>query len=959
MELAILEASDESFPILKKNCLIGRERQCDVVLDAKSVSSRHAEILFVTKKAFLKDLDSTNGTFLNDAKVKPQLSTEIRNGDVIRFGYYSTNFIFRFNPPKADLNKMEKEFRKFRKENRSESNVVHSVSYPTDNGPATKVIDGETEPHSACSTPQKPKDVPFNPTLPAEFNSNLDQALPPSASPTQKQQQQQQQQPQQKYPSFNPDDLLNMTGGGGDNSAPPLPPPIVPDTPPPSKVQHNEQNKPFPATPAPQGQHMYTQEEEQRRETHNYQQQQPPLDSPSPREMGRQPNREREDPYFFPESPQYGNRNNNSHNNQHRYQNGNVDDYNNGDDRDSYFNERQHQQRMHEEKYNNNNNNNNEYDDNLMDEAAGGMTMPRDIMSQTMARGGNRGQRKNNTMRHPATMHRKADPRFQTMSANAMSKTMRGMNMNMGGFAGNSRQQYQDDFSQDGNGSEMMLMERDSEYDDGIHRQRNIQQGSEVNERVKGLSIVLSARIADMAKRNERMSMADAFSRLRLHNSVGRQQALEQSRKRVGAMLLRHTVLKKQTMRKSLAFQKWRFKFCRMAEASENDVAVAAERAALEGQASLKARGLEVYCVELQQNIAAVSRELQRCKRQLEDYQQSEQPQITLKNEVIQLQSRLKAREDEIVRLQRANVTGQRLTPNRGIIPPSAKTQLNSMDTSSPDALALKQQTRITFALREDISALESALEDAKQQLKQSTTENEKLQQQSSKSSQEMSELRDELITLQKGLTLKVRKDLDSSTNADVHERRAVDVLIQQFRKQQEELVNYRRNEKQNKTEIHRLRRILKQSQKSSKSSTNLSSSTTTQATTTNRSAMKALRRQCEKEVAEQAALAQYWQQESMKLKYQIEELEASARIIEEKMSRQVDTESMMQATLRHIQKAQNHNQESTSNGMNNNNSFEAPKQQQQPPPISPVSRNGLPPPFGSEFESSFDREPI
>src|SRR5687768_16140227 len=45
---------------------IGRDGDNDIVLDADSVSRRHAKIERRGGDAFLVDLDSTNGTFVND-----------------------------------------------------------------------------------------------------------------------------------------------------------------------------------------------------------------------------------------------------------------------------------------------------------------------------------------------------------------------------------------------------------------------------------------------------------------------------------------------------------------------------------------------------------------------------------------------------------------------------------------------------------------------------------------------------------------------------------------------------------------------------------------------------------------------------------------------------------------------------------------------------------------------------
>lgn len=63
---------------------VGRLSDNDVQLDDASVSSRHAEIEDRGGRAFLYDLESTNGTFLNGEQVTGE--NILSEGDVIHFG---------------------------------------------------------------------------------------------------------------------------------------------------------------------------------------------------------------------------------------------------------------------------------------------------------------------------------------------------------------------------------------------------------------------------------------------------------------------------------------------------------------------------------------------------------------------------------------------------------------------------------------------------------------------------------------------------------------------------------------------------------------------------------------------------------------------------------------------------------------------------------------------------------
>ena len=66
---------------------VGRQPDCDLVLDDGSVSKRHAVLTWdgEKKQCRLKDLGSTNGTFLN-ASSKVRSEVTLRDGDILSFG---------------------------------------------------------------------------------------------------------------------------------------------------------------------------------------------------------------------------------------------------------------------------------------------------------------------------------------------------------------------------------------------------------------------------------------------------------------------------------------------------------------------------------------------------------------------------------------------------------------------------------------------------------------------------------------------------------------------------------------------------------------------------------------------------------------------------------------------------------------------------------------------------------
>lgn len=69
---------------------IGRERSNDVVIENLGVSRFHAKIDSVDDRFLLTDLDSKNGTLVNDA---PVTSHWLSDGEVITIGKYTLTFI--------------------------------------------------------------------------------------------------------------------------------------------------------------------------------------------------------------------------------------------------------------------------------------------------------------------------------------------------------------------------------------------------------------------------------------------------------------------------------------------------------------------------------------------------------------------------------------------------------------------------------------------------------------------------------------------------------------------------------------------------------------------------------------------------------------------------------------------------------------------------------------------------
>lgn len=69
---------------------IGRAVDNDLSIDDESISGHHAEIFRKGDEFILSDLDSTNGTFLNEEQVKGEI--KLPDGAALRFGKVDASF---------------------------------------------------------------------------------------------------------------------------------------------------------------------------------------------------------------------------------------------------------------------------------------------------------------------------------------------------------------------------------------------------------------------------------------------------------------------------------------------------------------------------------------------------------------------------------------------------------------------------------------------------------------------------------------------------------------------------------------------------------------------------------------------------------------------------------------------------------------------------------------------------
>ncbi|WP_160255757.1 FHA domain-containing protein [Acinetobacter indicus] len=81
-----------------RDMLVGRHQEADVVLQSAEVSRKHAALLLKAEDLWVQDLNSSNGTFVNDLRIEQE--TPLHEGDIVQFASFKFSVLA---PAKSEL----------------------------------------------------------------------------------------------------------------------------------------------------------------------------------------------------------------------------------------------------------------------------------------------------------------------------------------------------------------------------------------------------------------------------------------------------------------------------------------------------------------------------------------------------------------------------------------------------------------------------------------------------------------------------------------------------------------------------------------------------------------------------------------------------------------------------------------------------------------------------------------
>lgn len=71
---------------IDRDMLVGRHQDADVLLQSAEVSRKHAALLLKEQALWVQDLNSSNGTFVNELKIENE--SQLQDGDIVQFASF-------------------------------------------------------------------------------------------------------------------------------------------------------------------------------------------------------------------------------------------------------------------------------------------------------------------------------------------------------------------------------------------------------------------------------------------------------------------------------------------------------------------------------------------------------------------------------------------------------------------------------------------------------------------------------------------------------------------------------------------------------------------------------------------------------------------------------------------------------------------------------------------------------
>ena len=86
MLVNLITQKNQKFKITQSTLVIGRDESCDLHTNSRSISRKHCAVIKKKGRVYIKDLGSSNGTFVNGERLKSGGHVEVFDYDTVRLG---------------------------------------------------------------------------------------------------------------------------------------------------------------------------------------------------------------------------------------------------------------------------------------------------------------------------------------------------------------------------------------------------------------------------------------------------------------------------------------------------------------------------------------------------------------------------------------------------------------------------------------------------------------------------------------------------------------------------------------------------------------------------------------------------------------------------------------------------------------------------------------------------------
>src|SRR5450631_1699183 len=91
------KSKGQAVPVNLPHFIIGRDPQCNLRPASAVISKRHCAVLIKDGQVFVRDFDSTNGTFINDFPVKGEAA--LKHDDILKIGPLEFKVVLEVKAP--------------------------------------------------------------------------------------------------------------------------------------------------------------------------------------------------------------------------------------------------------------------------------------------------------------------------------------------------------------------------------------------------------------------------------------------------------------------------------------------------------------------------------------------------------------------------------------------------------------------------------------------------------------------------------------------------------------------------------------------------------------------------------------------------------------------------------------------------------------------------------------------